>query len=145
MFYQYALQFTVTSFIDACLILSSPLGFSPFYAASAQPNQCVQLGGPLLSICKPELDEVQKIYKLNTDTPITDAQVNEILTVAKSQNLPSDRCCQQATKFADAKCACDATLPPLLARVGFEVTTTGLQSADKFTSQACNFAPVQCS
>jgi hypothetical protein len=95
---------------------------------------------------------VQDIYPLNTETPITDAQVNEILSivwapprwVAKDQKFPSELCCQQAQKFAEARCSCDPAVPPLLARVGFEVTNTGLQSADKFTSQACNFEPVIC-
>ncbi|KAL4530065.1 hypothetical protein Ndes2526B_g04828 [Nannochloris sp. 'desiccata'] len=111
---------------------------------SAQPNVCVQLGGPLISICRAELDEVEKIYPLNSETPITDEQVAEILSVANSLNLPSDRCCQQAARFAQERCPCDESLPPLLARVGFEVTSVGLQSADKFTSQACNFEPVVC-
>ena len=72
------------------------------------------------------------MYKLNSDTPITDAQVQEILTMAKAQGLPSTRCCQQAQKFAEAKCSCDATLPPLLGRVGLDVSTTGLVSAGEF-------------
>jgi hypothetical protein len=113
-------------------------------AVSAQPNPCVQLGGPLISICRPELDEVEKIYPLNSETPITDEQVNEILRVANNLGLPSDRCCQQAARFAEARCPCDESLPPLLERVGFDVTTVGLQSADRFTSQACNFEPVVC-
>jgi hypothetical protein len=90
-------------------------------------------------------NQVQKIYPLNSNTPITSAQVQQILSVAKSNNLPTQRCCQQAQKFAQAKCACDTTLPPALASVGFQVTNVGLESADQFTSQACNFPPTSCS
>lgn len=90
-------------------------------------------------------NQIQKIYPLNSNTPITSSQVQEILNVAKSNNLPTQRCCQQAQKFAQAKCACDTTLPPALAQVGFQVTNVGLQSADQFTSKACNFSPTSCS
>jgi len=96
--------------------------------ATAQPNQCVQLGGPLLSICDAELKGVQQVYPLNSNTPITDAQVQQVLAIAKQQNLPTQRCCQQAQKFDAAGCACDASLPPVLAQVGFEVSPTGLAS-----------------
>lgn len=94
----------------------------------AQPNQCVQLGGPLLSICQPELAQVQKIYPLNSNTPITDAQVTQILDAAKSMNLPTTRCCQAAQKFDQGRCSCDTSLPPLLANVGLQVSSVGLQS-----------------
>lgn len=126
----------------ACVFNPAPPSCTP--AARAQPNQCVQLGGPLLSRCQAELEEVQKIYPLNSETPITDAQVEQILSVAASMNLPSQQCCQAARSFAGARCSCDTSLPPLLGAVGLDVTPTGLQSADKFTSQACKFEPVTC-
>ena len=69
-----------------------------------------------------------QIYPLNSETPITDEQVQQILQAAQEQNLPTDRCCQRARAFAEARCSCDTSLPPLLSSVGFDVTSIGLQS-----------------
>jgi len=107
-------------------------------AASAQPNPCVQLGGPLISICKPELDAIEEVYPLDSETPITDEQVNEISGGA------NDMCCERAAPFAQAQCPCDQTLIPQLEQVGLDMTSVGLQSVFRYLSQACNFEPVTC-
>ena len=91
----------------------------------------------MLSTCQAELQQVQAIYPLNSDTPITDQQVQQILTVAKQNNLPTDRCCTSAKSFDEAGCACDASLPPVLAQVGLQVSSTGLQSGE-FLCDVCS-------
>ena len=107
-------------------------------------NACVSAGGSLWSTCAQEIQAVNGIYPLNSQQPITDSQVTQILGVAQQSGLPTQRCCQAAQRFAQNRCSCDTLLPPLLAAVGVNVTPVGLQSADKFTSQACNFPPTTC-
>jgi hypothetical protein len=86
----------------------------------------------------PRSDAVQAIYPLSSTTPITDAQVSQVLATAQTQNLPTPACCERAKAFDAASCACDPVLPGSLKAVGVSATSVGLQSCER------QYQPANC-
>ncbi|KFM22521.1 hypothetical protein F751_0021 [Auxenochlorella protothecoides] len=112
-------------------------------AVNGQGNQCVPLGGRLLSICDAELSFLREIYPLDSTAPPTAAQVQQV-TDTKPADLPTEACCTAVKAFDGARCPCDASIPTLLGTLGLSTTSTGLQGVTSFTGPLCKFTPVTC-
>ena len=112
--------------------------------AAVSAQNCIGLGGGLLSVCDKELQGVEKNYPLNSDTPPTEEQIAAVLADAKANGLPRPDCCTSSQAFDAAACQCVATLPTLLSTLGVEATQVGLVGAISFTRQLCKYESSTC-